>query len=145
MSIGSQKKTVLLTGPLGTGTSTVLRRLAVLGYTAVDADEVAHAALRRGRRGDELIVALFGPGILDQYGEINRLELNRLVRGDPRAGADFRSIIEPIVRAELQSAIEEAPGSVVFIKLNDPDAYHVRDFAQEVGSSPRALNKGSRT
>jgi len=128
----STKKIIVLTGPLGVGKSSALRMLAELGHTTLDADELAHRALQRGASGYQRILERFGSQILDRQGEIDRLQLSRAARTDPRASADLRSIIFPLVHQQLEVFIEQAAATVVFIKTHDPDAYGLQRLANQV-------------
>jgi dephospho-CoA kinase len=128
----STKKIILLTGPLGSGKSAALRRLAELGHAAVDADELAHSVLRGGGSGYQQIIDRFGSQILDQDGEIDRLLLHRAARSSPRASAEIRSILFPLVRRELETFVAAATQPFVFIKTHDPEAYQARGLADQV-------------
>ncbi len=88
-----------LTGNIACGKSTVLRELKRLGAAVLDADEVAHRAMRQGTEVHRAIVAAFGEGILKPDGEIDRRALGEIVFADPPALARLEAIVHPAVLA----------------------------------------------
>lgn len=128
----STKKIVLLSGPAGSGTSAILQHLAASGLATLDADELAHRAMRRGGAAHQQIVARFGNGILDSVGEIDRLRLNRAVRADPRESRALRFILYPLIHQQLRQALAKMPGPLVFVRIHHPEAYGARRLADEV-------------
>lgn len=106
-----------LTGGYATGKSTVAAHLRSLGAVVVDADELAHAAIEKGKPAWEEVVAVFGREILDAGGEIDRRILGRKVFADAGLRAKLEGIIHPRVIAAIRSAREEAcaAGSAVFV------------------------------
>jgi len=105
-----------LTGNIATGKSTVARMLAELGATVIDADRVAHEAMRAGTPCHAAIVAAFGPEVLGADGEIDRSRLGAVVFADPAALARLESILHPAVLAEVGQRIADAPGRAVVVE-----------------------------
>lgn len=126
------KRVILITGPVGSGRSAALRWLAESGHATMDAEQIAHRVISPGQAGHAQILHRFGDQFLAASGEINRLKLNRAVRTNPRHSAAIRSIIDPLVRSEIQSKVAEAAGTFVFIKAHGPDDYGARDIAYAV-------------
>jgi dephospho-CoA kinase len=89
-----------LTGNIATGKSTVAKMLEELGATAIDADALVHELQRQGTPVYDDIVAAFGPGILDQAGEIDRKALGAIVFADPAQLRRLESIVHPAVLIE---------------------------------------------
>jgi len=81
-----------LTGNIACGKSTVLRELKRLGAATLDADQVAHRAMRRGTAVYRAVVAAFGEDILGPEGEIDRRTLGKIVFADPAALARLDAI-----------------------------------------------------
>ncbi len=109
-----------LTGNIACGKSTVLRELGRLGAAVLDADEVAHRAMRRGTAVHRAIVAAFGKGILRPDGEIDRRALGEIVFADPQALARLEAIVHPAVLActeEWLAQVREEVAVVDAIKL----------------------------
>lgn len=109
--------TIGLTGGYATGKSTVARLLRELGAVVVDADDLAHAAMRRGEPGWREVVEAFGRGILDPAGEVDRAALGRIVFADPARRKELEGIIHPKVIAAVEAAKERAraAGAPVFV------------------------------
>uniref|UniRef100_A0A0D6R7D2 Dephospho-CoA kinase n=1 Tax=Araucaria cunninghamii TaxID=56994 RepID=A0A0D6R7D2_ARACU len=72
-----------LTGGIASGKSTVSREFQANSIPVVDADKVAHAALKKGTGGWKKVVATFGRDILQENGEVNRALLGQIVFADP--------------------------------------------------------------
>lgn len=93
-----------LIGRSGAGKSTVARMFAALGAEVVDADALAHEALRDPAVRDA-VAARFGPGILDTAGEVSRSALAGLVFGPgperEAALADLEAVVHPPVRRRI--------------------------------------------
>jgi dephospho-CoA kinase len=102
-----------LTGNIATGKSTVARILEELGATVIDADALVHELQRKGTPVFNDIVAAFGPGILDQVGEIDRKALGSIVFADPERLRVLESIVHPAVLIESMQRIMEAPTPIV--------------------------------
>lgn len=90
-----------LTGNIGSGKSTVSRRLKALGAEVVDADQVAREVVLPGTPALEELVASFGPGILNEAGELNRKIMGEIVFSDPQA----RTRLNEITHARIKEAI----------------------------------------
>ncbi|KAJ7564124.1 hypothetical protein O6H91_02G003200 [Diphasiastrum complanatum] len=71
-----------LTGGIASGKSTVSKELHIQGLPIIDADKIAHAALRKGTWGWMRVVATFGRDILREDGEVNRAQLGEIVFAD---------------------------------------------------------------
>jgi dephospho-CoA kinase len=94
---------VALTGGIGTGKSVVLARFAELGAAVVDADTLAHEALRAGSPGCAAVRQRFGDEVLEPDGEVNRPRLGALVFADDRARRDLEAIVHPAVYQAIGS------------------------------------------
>lgn len=87
-----------LTGPIGTGKSTVGRILEELGATVVDADDVTRDVMRPGQPAFSAIFDAFGRReILAEDGSIDRRRLAERVFGDPVALRRLEQIVHPHV------------------------------------------------
>lgn len=111
---------------MGSGKSAVSRRLGELGATVLSADEAARAVTAPGSVGLCEIVAAFGPEVLDADGSLDRQGLAERVFGDPEAVARLNSITHPLIRALLESEIQDAEARgarvvVLEIPLLSPD------------------------
>lgn len=86
-----------LTGGIGSGKSTAARRLAELGATVIDADQIARKVVEPGSHGLREIVARFGDDVLLPDGTLDRAGLGRIVFNDPAALADLEAITHPAI------------------------------------------------
>lgn len=130
-----------LTGNIATGKSTVARILAELGATVIDADRLAHEAMRPGAPTYEQIVARFGARILTQEGEIHRPALAGIVFSDAGALAVLESIVHPWVVQEVRrrlAACESSVAVVEAIKLLEAQLHTDCDVVWVV-TAPRPL------
>jgi len=104
-----------LTGNIACGKSTVLRELKRLGAATLDADQVAHRAMRRGTAVYRAVVAAFGEDILGPEGEIDRRTLGKIVFADPAALARLEAIVHPAVLAYTEEWLENVREEVAVI------------------------------
>jgi dephospho-CoA kinase len=105
-----------LTGNIATGKSEVGRMLAELGARVIDADEVAHQVMRRGRPAHDAVVEAFGPDIVSSDGEIDRARLGTIVFADAEALHRLEAIVHPQVIARVNALIREATEPVVVVE-----------------------------
>jgi dephospho-CoA kinase len=105
-----------LTGNIGTGKSTVAAMLADLGADVIDADEVAHEAMRPGTRVHGQIVDAFGLSVLTADGEIDRKQLGAIVFRDPTALARLEAIVHPPTIELIDRRIAGTCADVVIIE-----------------------------
>ncbi|MHB8917732.1 MAG: dephospho-CoA kinase [Desulfocucumaceae bacterium] len=86
-----------LTGNIGSGKSTVSRRLAELGAEVIDTDCVARDVVAPDTPGLEKVVREFGPEVLGSSGELDRAVMASIVFNNPGARASLEAIIHPEV------------------------------------------------
>ena len=92
---------LVLSGGIGSGKSTVGRRLAERGMAVIDADEVGHRVLEPdGAAFDE--VAQRWPEVVSED-SIDRTALGRVVFGDAAQLRELEAITHPAIRAEIES------------------------------------------
>lgn len=110
-----------LTGGIGSGKSTVARFFKEIGAVLIDADELAHDAIRRGGASYDQVVAHFGERVLTAEGEIDRKRLGRIVFNDPAERHRLNQIIHPWVLAEAKrreaQISEQNPAAVVIFEV----------------------------
>ena len=108
--------TVGLTGGLASGKSTVARWLGEAGFTVVDADRLVADLYRPGGTGTEAVHALFGAGMLDAAGNVDRPALAALVFADPAARKALESAVHPLVRQRFGEIVSAQDGGVVVLE-----------------------------
>ncbi len=96
-----------VTGGIGSGKSTVIKILAELGATIVDADKVAHSVYAPGGSAYEDVVGAFGEGILAPDRSIDRKKLGAIVFGDPAALGRLTAIVWPRTFDRMREMVGE--------------------------------------
>jgi dephospho-CoA kinase len=105
-----------LTGGIGSGKSTVARRLVRRGAVLVDADALAREVVAAGTDGLAEVVAAFGDGVLRPDGELDRPALAGVVFGDDAARQRLNGIVHPRVRRRTEELIAAAPADAVVVQ-----------------------------
>jgi dephospho-CoA kinase len=105
-----------LTGNLGSGKSTVRRMLERLGASGLDADALAHLAMRRGTATWFALVKTFGLDILTFSGKIDRAKLGARVFADANALAQLEALVHPAVGALTREWLRETETPVVVVE-----------------------------
>jgi dephospho-CoA kinase len=111
--------TVVLTGGVGSGKSTVADMLVARGATLIDADRIAREIVEPGRPAYTAVVERFGQVILNPDGTIDRKALAEIVFSDPIALADLNAITHPVIGQEMveRRAAAEANGGVLVLDV----------------------------
>lgn len=104
-----------LTGGIGAGKSAVASRLAAHGAVVIDADQLARDVVAAGTDGLAEVAAVFGDGVLDGGGALDRPALGRLVFDDADARRRLEAIIHPRVRARTAALIAAAGDDAVIV------------------------------
>jgi dephospho-CoA kinase len=108
-----------LSGGIGSGKSTVSRRLAELGATVIDADAIVHELQAPGSPMLAEISAAFGPGVIDAGGRLDRAALGAIVFRDAAARARLGAIVHPPVAAEIARRVARARSQGVEVLVLD--------------------------
>jgi len=90
--------TVGLTGGLASGKSTVAEGLEILGAEIFDCDAWVHELYRPDGAGARDVAYLFGDGVLDTDGGVDRDALAAVVLSDSSARSRLEGAIHPLVR-----------------------------------------------
>jgi len=110
-----------LTGGIATGKSTVAQMFKRCGAVIIDADQLARDVVRRGKPAWREIVKVFGEGVLNQDGSIDRHALGTIVFHNRRKLRQLEHIIHPRVAREQQRLArritERAPHAVVVYEV----------------------------
>jgi dephospho-CoA kinase len=94
-------KRVGLTGGIATGKSVVRAEFERLGVPTIDADVAARDVVAPGTPALALILARFGPGVLEPDGALDRRKLGSIVFADEAARRDLEQIVHPAVKAAI--------------------------------------------
>ncbi|MCB9771214.1 MAG: dephospho-CoA kinase [Candidatus Omnitrophica bacterium] len=100
------KKNVVIgvTGQLGTGKSTVAAMFAEFGASVINADLLAHRALRSRGACYRKVVKTFGKGILSKT-EIDHAKLSQIVFADEKQLRKLENIVHPFVIKETRKQV----------------------------------------
>lgn len=101
-----------LTGGMGSGKSTVARRLAELGAHVIDADAVAREVVAVGEPALAEIAACFGAHLLLDDGSLDRAGLAAVVFDDPEALAALNGITHPRIGERIEAHLERLRGEL---------------------------------
>lgn len=108
-------KLIGLTGGIGSGKSTIARRLKELGARVIDADVVAREVVEPGQPALAAIVATFGAHVLNADGTLNRAQLGDIVFTDKEARDKLNNIVHPAVRERSLKLFAEAGDDEVVV------------------------------
>lgn len=115
-------KVIGLTGGTGSGKSVVSKSLAEAGAVIVDADQIAHEIILKGKPAYQEIIAYYGTGILDEDGNIIRKKLGEIVFNDGEKLAFLNQCTHKYICAEVdrQIAAAKEAGTAIAIILDAP-------------------------
>jgi dephospho-CoA kinase len=105
-----------LTGGIGSGKSTVARRLVARGAVLIDSDVLAREVVAAGSDGLAAIVEAFGERVLGPDGELDRPALAAVVFGDADARERLNGIVHPRVRDRTAALIAAAPADAIVVQ-----------------------------
>ena len=99
-----------LTGGIGSGKTTVARRLAALGAAVIDTDEIAREITAPGGAAMPALRSAFGGRFIGPDGGLDRAAMRELVFEDAAQRARLESILHPAIRKASDERIREARG-----------------------------------
>ena len=108
-------KLIGLTGGIGSGKSTIARRLAEHGAVVIDADHVAREVIEPGQPALEAIFTALGQDLRLPDGSLNRSELGSIVFTDKSKLEILNSIVHPAVKARTMTLFAQAPQDAVVV------------------------------
>jgi len=105
-----------LTGGIGSGKSSVARRLAAHGALVVDTDALAHALTAPGGAAIPAIAAAFGAAMIAADGAMDRARMRALVFAEPAQRQRLEAILHPMIgdATRAQASRAGAGQAVVF-------------------------------
>ncbi|HEX6360369.1 dephospho-CoA kinase [Actinophytocola sp.] len=103
-----------LTGGIGSGKSTVARRLAEHGAVLIDADKIAREVVEPGTEGLEEVRAAFGDEVISD-GALDRAKLAAKVFTDEAARATLNGIVHPRIRTRTVELMAAAPDDAIVV------------------------------
>ena len=107
MTTPKKPRVIGVTGGIGSGKSSVARLLAECSGIVVDADQIAHEALRQpeilGR-----VVTQFGTTVIGPDGAIDRKRLGKIVFSAPEKRVALEAIVLPWIRGRIHQELSAA-------------------------------------
>ncbi|XP_072502634.1 bifunctional coenzyme A synthase isoform X2 [Notamacropus eugenii] len=98
-----------LTGPSGSGKSSVALLLQELGAKVIDSDQLGHRAYAPDGPAYQTVIEAFGTDILHEDGTINRKILSSRVFGNKKELKKLTDIVWPVIAKISQEEINKAP------------------------------------
>ena len=99
--------TVFVAGGIGSGKSTVAKRIARLGGQRIDLDQIARDIVEPGSEVLVAIAQCFGSDVLDpEDGSLRREVLAARAFATPEATSNLNAITHPAIKAELKRRID---------------------------------------
>jgi dephospho-CoA kinase len=96
-----------LTGGIASGKSAVADIIAGYGLEVIDADQLARDAVVPGSAGLRQIAAVFGHGILNGDGTLNRAALAEAIFSDSSLREKLESILHPAIKELAQKRLQK--------------------------------------
>ena len=103
-----------LTGGIGSGKSTVAKRLVELGATEIDADVLAREVVEPGSEGLKQVTVRFGADLVRSDGSLDRGLLAERAFGDSQSRKELEGILHPLIQELSRLRIAETQGVVVY-------------------------------
>ena len=131
-----------LTGNIGTGKSIVRKMLQHLGAYGIDADILAHQALKPNGPAHDQIIHRYGSSILDTHGAVDRSKLARIVFSNKKSLVDLEKILHPLVATAATNMIHHARLPIIVIeaiKLLESDLAKICDSIWVVDAQKQVI------
>lgn len=98
---------VALTGGIGSGKSEAAKQFSQLGVPVVDTDVIAHALTAAGSPMLSEISKIFGAGILNEDGSLNRASLRALVLKDRAERIKLEKLLHPAIHEQAIAQLSD--------------------------------------
>ena len=118
----TEKKMVIgILGGIASGKTTVARCFEPLGCAVIEADKLAHEILQEPDTKEQ-IISLFGDGVIDADGRVNRKSLAKVAFSDYHALKRLDELVQPKVMVQVGALIDhyQQDGAVKAIVLDAP-------------------------
>jgi dephospho-CoA kinase len=112
-----QKLIVGLTGGFGVGKSSVAQRFKNLGAEVIDADEIAHDAMKKGSPVFDPIIELFEEALHPGGKKMDREKIAEIVFNDPKKRKELEAVIHPYVYEKIKERIEVSERRVILVEV----------------------------
>jgi dephospho-CoA kinase len=110
-------KRIVIAGGIGAGKSAIADRLRFLGFSVIDADDVAHDVTAPGSPTLAALVDAFGSAVLTTDGALDRAFVADVVFHDASALRRLNSITHGAIGVEIIRRLDEVDGDAVFAAI----------------------------
>jgi dephospho-CoA kinase len=111
------KLIVGLTGGFGVGKSSVAQRFKNMGAEVIDADDIAHAAAKKGSPVFDAVIELFEEALHPGGKKMDREKLAEIVFADPKRRKELEAVIHPYVYQKIKERIEASENRVILVEV----------------------------
>ena len=108
-----------LTGGIGCGKSEAARYLCSLGAKHIDADAISRSLTAEGGKALPELRRIFGDGIFNDDGSLNRRALGDLVFSDVASKRALEGVIHPLVQRQAMDEIAAASAEGIPVTILD--------------------------
>lgn len=119
-----------LTGGIGSGKTAVSERLAALGASVVDTDEIARRLTGPAGAAMDAVREAFGARYVAADGSLDRAAMRSLAFEDPASRARLESILHPAIRERAESELARARGPYAILVV--PLLFETRGYLGRV-------------
>jgi dephospho-CoA kinase len=110
-------KRIVIAGGMGAGKSATSEHLISIGWSVIDADEIAHEVTQPGAAAYARLRDAFGDAVLNADKTIDRAFLADVVFHDRTALRRLNAITHGHIGAEILRRLDEATGAACFVAL----------------------------
>ena len=109
--------TVALIGGIASGKSTAAALFAAAGATVVDLDGLAHQLTAAGGAALPALVQVFGAGVLDAGGALDRAAMRARAFANPSVRQQLEAVMHPLIRAAAEQSLQAASGAYAVLAV----------------------------
>lgn len=112
-----QKLIIGLTGGYGVGKSSVAQLFKNLGAEVIDADDIAHDAMKKGSPVFDLIIEMFEEALHPGGKKMDRAMIAEIVFADAKRRKELEAVIHPYVFKKIQEKIAASERRVILVEV----------------------------
>ncbi|OGT68079.1 MAG: dephospho-CoA kinase, partial [Gammaproteobacteria bacterium RIFCSPLOWO2_02_FULL_42_9] len=105
--------TIVLTGGIGSGKSTIAKIFQEYDIATIDADEIAHEICSPQRPVLKIIQQKFGEKIINPDGALNRTKLRRIIFKNKEDKNWLERLLHPIIYQTMDQRLQSAKSPYV--------------------------------
>lgn len=103
--------TVVLTGGIASGKTAVSDGFRRLGVPVIDTDVIARQVVEPGQPALDRIAEIFGSGVLDSAGSLDRKKMREAIFSDPEKKETLERLLHPLIGEEVLRRLEQVTAS----------------------------------